>query len=176
MLAGSFGDVLGIPPAAVSDRWLDIDIYRAMSQIIVVSFLLASCVAFAAPPVYRCETNGRVAYSDFPCVGAKVIDATPNQGVDKMSGQSRKGADVQRAEMNKVLDDALRPLTGRSSAEMDASRRRGRLRGADQAECARLDRQLPALEARANSSEGKPQAEAEVLLYQVRKSFFDLKC
>lgn len=176
MLAGSSGDVLGIPRAAVSDRWLDVDIHKAMPQILVVSFLLASCAAFAAPPVYRCETNGRVAYSDSPCVGAKVIDATPNQGVDKLSGQSRKGADVQRAEMNKVLDDALKPLTGKSPAEMDALRRRVRLRGADQAECARLDRQLPALEARANSSDGKPQAEAEVQLYQARKRFFDLKC
>ena len=147
-----------------------------MHRILVVSFFLASCTAFAAPPVYRCETNGRVAYSDSPCVGAKVIDATPNQGVDKMSGQSRKGADVQRAEMNKVFDDALKPLTGKSPKEMDALRRRVRLPGADQAECARLDRQLPALETRANSSDGKPQAEAEVQLYQARKRFFDLKC
>jgi hypothetical protein len=95
-------------------------------------------------------------------VGAKVINATPNQGVDKMSGQSRKGADVQRAEMNKVFDDALKPLTGKSPKEMDALRRRVRLPGTDQAECARLDRQLPAFEARASSSDGKPHAEAEV--------------
>jgi len=109
-------------------------------------------------------------------VGAKVIDATPNQGVDKMSGQSRKGADVQRAEMNRVFDAAFKPLTGKSPGEMDALRRRARLPATDQAECARLDRQLPLLEDRDSGSDGKARAEAEVQLYQARKKFFDLKC
>jgi hypothetical protein len=44
--------------------------------------------------VYRCETNGKVSYSDAPCVGARVIDATPTQGMDKMTGQSREGSNV----------------------------------------------------------------------------------
>lgn len=109
-------------------------------------------------------------------MGAKVIDATPNQGVDKMSGQSRKGADVQRAEMNKAFDEALKPLTGKSPAEMEASRRRVRLPTTDQAECARLDLQLPMLEDDASRPDNKARAEAEVRLYQVRKRFFDLRC
>jgi len=54
---------------------------------------------------------------------------TPNQCIDKMSGQSRKGLDAQRAELNKALDDALKPLTGKSPAEMEALRRRARLPG-----------------------------------------------
>src|SRR3954471_25095699 len=99
----------------------------ALSWLVALSSFFASYTSSAAPPVYRRETNGRVAYSDSPCVGAKIIDATPNQGVDKMSGQSRKGADVQRAEMNKAFDEALKPLTGKSPAEMEASRRRVRL-------------------------------------------------
>ena len=103
-------------------------------------------------------------------MGAKVIDATPNQGVDKMSGQSRKGADVQRAETNNAFDDALKPLTGRSRGEMEVLRHRVRLPPQDQAECARLDRQMPVLEGGASTSE------AEVRLYQIRKRFFDLKC
>ena len=147
-----------------------------MNRIVALSCLFASCVAWSAPPVYRCETNGRVAYSDAPCVGAKVIDATPNQGVDKMSGQSRKGADVRRSEMNNAFDDALKPLTGRSRSEMEVLRRRARLPAQDQAECIQLDRRLPGLEAGAISSDIKVRAEAEVRLYQLRKSFFDLKC
>jgi hypothetical protein len=147
-----------------------------MNRIVALSCIFASCVASAAPPVYRCETNGRVAYSDAPCVGAKVIDATPNQGVDKMSGQSRKGTDVRRTEMNNAFDDALKPLTGRSRSEMEVLRRRARLPAQDQAECARLDHQLPGLEAGASSSDIKVRAETEVRLYQLRKSFFDLKC
>lgn len=148
----------------------------AWSWLVALSSFFASYTSSAAPPVYRCETNGRVAYSDSPCVGAKIIDATPNQGVDKMSGQSRKGAEVQRAETNNAFDDALTPLTGKSRGDMEVLRRRVRLSSQDQAECARLDRQLPALEGGGGSSDAKARAEAEVRLYQTRKRFFDLKC
>jgi hypothetical protein len=48
-----------------------------------------SIPAHAQKPVYRCETAGKVSYSDAPCVGAKEIDATPTQGMDKMTGASR---------------------------------------------------------------------------------------
>ena len=81
------------------------------------SFALLGLLSFgfhahAQKPVYRCETAGKVSYSDAPCVGAKEIDATPTQGMDKMTGTSRKGADVRRDEQNAVMADALKPLTG----------------------------------------------------------------
>ena len=80
------------------------------------SFALLGLLSFsfsaqAQKPVYRCETAGKVSYSDAPCVGAKEIDTTPTQGMDKMTGASRKGADVQRAEHNALMADALKPLT-----------------------------------------------------------------
>ena len=80
------------------------------------SFALLGLLSFSFPahaqkPVYRCETAGKVSYSDAPCVGAKEIDTTPTQGMDKMTGASRKGADVQRAEHNALMADALKPLT-----------------------------------------------------------------
>lgn len=95
--------------------------------------------------MYRCETAGKVGYSGSPCVGAKVIDATPNQGVDQMSGKSQKGRDVQRTEFNHALDDALRPLTGKSRDEMDVMRRRVKLPPRDQGECRELDVRLPGI-------------------------------
>lgn len=51
----------------------------------------------------------------------------PTQGMDKMSGQSRKGKDVQQTEFNRVFDNALKPLTGRSTEGMDVLRRRVKL-------------------------------------------------
>ena len=149
-----------------------------MRQFIALSCFLASCVASAAPPVYRCEANGRIGYSDAPCVGAKVIDATPTQGIDKMSGQSRKGMDVQRAEMRKALADAVKPLTGRSAENMEVLRWRGRLPIELQIACGVLDRDLPTLESDAKPSgrAARVEAEAEVRLYQARKRFFDLGC
>lgn len=143
----------------------------------VLPLLLAACAATAGPPVYRCETAGKVSYSDSPCVGAKVIDATPNQGVDKMTGTSRKGRDVQRTELNHAFDDALRPLTGKSRDEMDVLRRRVKLPAQDQRECQRLDGRLPDLEnAAQRGSSGTSKAQADVELYQARKRYFDLKC
>ena len=145
--------------------------------------LAASIIAMLVLPVaaqstvYRCETNGKVSYSDAPCVGAKVIDATPTQGMDKMTRQSRKGGrDVQREEFDVAFDSALRPLHGRSHADMDVVRRRVKLSTHEQAQCANLDNRLPSLEADAGRAAGEAKARVEVDLYKARKQFFDLKC
>lgn len=131
---------------------------------------------WAAPPVYRCETNGKASYSDAPCVGAKAIDVTPTQGADKMTGKSRKGRDVQTIEMNTAFDKAVQPLTGKSHDEMDVMRRRFKLSAQDQNECMRLDGKLPSLETAAAAAASAAKGRADVELYQARKRFFDLKC
>ncbi|MDP9918540.1 hypothetical protein J2W24_004200 [Variovorax boronicumulans] len=147
-----------------------------MRLLLTLPLLLTTFSASAAPPVYRCETAGKVSYSDSPCVGAKVIDATPNQGVDQMSGKSRKGRDVQRTELNHAFDDALRPLTGKSRDQMDVMRQRIKLPARDQGECRQLDIRLPELEAATLRDTGASKAKADVDLYQSRKRYFDLKC
>ncbi|WP_399696513.1 DUF4124 domain-containing protein [Xenophilus sp.] len=142
-----------------------------------VSLALAlAALPAASQQVYRCESGGKVAYSDAPCVGAKVIDATPTQGMDKMTGRSRKGREVQREEFHREFDKALRPLHGRSHEEMDTLRKRVYLSSRDQQQCARLDGLLPNLEADAARATGPAKARADVDLYKVRKQFFDLKC
>ena len=128
------------------------------------------------PPVYRCEQGGRVIYSDEPCVGGRVIDATPTQGVDKMTGKTRKGKDVQRDEHNQMFDQAIRPLTGKSHAEMDVERRRYPLTAKDKLHCKALDFQLPQLEARAAQAAGAAKQEAEGALYRARRDYFGLEC
>lgn len=138
--------------------------------------MLMPTMASAGPTVYRCETAGKVAYSDSPCIGATVVDAAPTQGMDKMSGQSRKGKDVQQTEFNRVFDNALKPLTGRSTEGMDVLRRRVKLPGPDQQACARLDGQLPRLELDARETQGAAKARAEFDLYGARKRYFELKC
>jgi BMFP domain-containing protein YqiC len=147
-----------------------------MRLLLALPLLLIPLSASAAPPVYRCETSGKVSYSDSPCVGAKVIDATPNQGVDQMSGKSRKGRDVQRTELNHAFDDALRPLTGKSRDEMDVMRRRVGLPARDQGKCRQLDARLPELEAATRRDTGASKARTDIDLYQARKRYFDLKC
>lgn len=140
------------------------------------AILLALAHPCGAQQVYRCDTGGKVAYSDAPCVGAKVIDATPTQGMDKMTGQSRKGREVRRDEFNREFDQALRPWHGRSHDEMNTLRKRVYLPTRDQQRCTQLDRLVPALEVEAATAKGEGRARADVDLYNARKQFFDLKC
>lgn len=130
----------------------------------------------AQKPVYRCDTAGRVSYSDAPCVGAKEIDATPTQGMDKMTGKSRKGADVQRDEYNAAMADALQPLTGMNPDQYRVYKHRFKLSPADKLECARLDNSLPKLKQHVGTATASDKSKAEVELYKARKLFNDLGC
>lgn len=145
------------------------------------SFALLGLLSFgfhahAQKPVYRCETAGKVSYSDAPCVGAKEIDATPTQGMDKMTGTSRKGADVRRDEHNAVMADALKPLTGMNADQYRVYKHRLKLTPRDKAECARLNTNLPELKQRAATALSSEKALADVELYKARKQFNDQNC
>lgn len=141
-----------------------------------LAFLCIGFHAYAQKPVYRCETAGRVSYSNEPCVGAKEIDATPTQGMDKMTGASRKGADVRRDEYNATISNALKPLTGMTPDQYRVHRHRFKLSPSDKAECERLDNSLPRLKQRATTAPTSGKAMAEVELYKARKLFNDLNC
>jgi len=138
--------------------------------------IFLAAAALAAPPVYRCESAGKIGYSDAPCVGATTVDVTPTQGADKLTGSSRKGKEVRTTEFHNVLDKSLQRITGKSHDEMDVMRRRFKRNAQDQSECTRLDGQLPDLEGASASATGGAKGRADVALYQARKRFFDLKC
>lgn len=142
----------------------------------LLGLLSFSFHAHAQKPVYRCEAAGKVSYSDAPCVGAREIDATPTQGIDKMTGASRKGADVRRDEHNAVMANALKPLTGMSADQYRAHKHRFKFSPGDKEECARLDTQLPELKQRAATALSSEKANADVVLYKARKQFNDLNC
>lgn len=144
-----------------------------------VTVLLTACLASAvaqAQSVYRCETNGRVGYSHEPCVGAKVVDTTPTQGLDKSTGASRKGRDVQREEFKRTLNEAMRPLTGMSHEQTKVFERRVKLPASAQAECKLLDMRLPDQEQAVRTSTSAAKAEAEVQLFLSRRQFRELGC
>lgn len=119
-------------------------------------------------PTYKCVTAGKASYSDEPCVGAIVVDTTPTQGLDKMTGVSKKGADVQKIELNKTFDQAIKPITGLTPEQMNKRRKRIYLSEKDKLECWSLDGQIQGTRVM--------DAAEEVSLYQARKRFKDLKC
>lgn len=142
----------------------------------LVGQLCFSFPSHAQKSVYRCETAGSVTYSHEPCVGAKEVDVTPTQGMDRMTGASRRGADVQRHEHDRLKAEALKPLTGMTADQYRVYKHRFPLSPADKAECAQLDTHLPALKQRAATALPGDKAAADVSLYKARKLFKDLNC
>lgn len=149
---------------------------RVLTPFLMLGFLSLGFHAHAQKPVYRCEVGGKVGYSDAPCVGAKEVDVTPTQGMDKMTGNSHKGADVRREEYDSTMADALKPLTGMAPDQYRVYRRRFKLSPADKAECARLDAHLPQLKQRTIAAQPGEKEKTEVELYKARSLFNDLNC
>ena len=114
--------------------------------------------------VYRCESAGKVSYSDEPCINAKVIDAIPTQGAHSLSGKKTSNSQVAHEEIRKSFDNAMKPITGLSHEQMNVERRRSKLPHDEKRECAKLDRLI------------NDENQEKLTLYQVRKRFFDLRC
>lgn len=126
--------------------------------------------------MYRCETKGKVTHSHEPCLGAKVVDTTPTQGLDKFTGQSRKGNDVRRDEHNRLMSDVMRPLTGQTHAEREVQRRRYKLSPSDQRECRALDERLAAEEATVRQASPAKAQQAQAQLFLRRQRYRELRC
>jgi hypothetical protein len=134
-------------------------------------FVMAGAAGFClaqSQPVYKCVTAGKVAYSDEPCVGATVVDTTPTQGLDKITGTSKKGADVQKIELNKAMAEALKPVFNETPDQRSQRHKRSKLLENDKLECGRLEGEI----------QGKRAMDTrqQVALYQARKRYNDLKC
>ena len=115
-------------------------------------------------------------YSHEPCLGAQVVDTTPTQGLDKASGQSRKGADVRRSETNKAMADALQPIFGETPQQYQIRHRRFKLPTKDRLECASLDVRLPEQEMAARDADKDAAGRAVAGLFESRKRYRELGC
>lgn len=149
---------------------------RGRVRLLILCMAWGAGAASQAQPVYRCEDGGKIRYSHEPCVGAKVVDTTPTQGLDKSSGVSRKGRDVRQDELNRTLNEAFRPLTGRSHEESELAHRRWKLPALAQGECKLLDHQIPQQEQAAKAAVAQDKPRVEMRLYQSRARFRELGC
>lgn len=147
-----------------------------MKRLLAGWMLAVPMVVLAQKTVYRCESAGKVSYSHEPCIGAREVDTTHTQGLDKLSGRSRKGADVQRREQTDAFATAIKPLSGMTPEQYRKHRRRFQLPTNDQRECARLDAAIPALKQQTAMAAPADRAAAEVDLYKARKRFNALDC
>jgi hypothetical protein len=139
-----------------------------------------SALAQKLPPtsrnVFKCEVGGKVVYSDEPCLGARRVDVEPTRGVDKATGSTRVGADVQREKHNEQMAEALRPIFGEDSKQRATRHRRAALKPQDRAQCYRLDREITNAEAAdVQATKAEPSA-AQANLLRLRRNYSSLRC
>ena len=132
-----------------------------------------SCVAFApeatAQFAYKC---GPRSYSEMPCAKrAMDLDEAPVP-----VNPNPRGADLRRAEQNRVLARNLRRAPGESESDFAVRRQRARLMPEDSAECARLDTRLPFEQARIEKAEPQDISTAQASLAQTKKRYGQLRC
>lgn len=125
--------------------------------------------------VFRCEIEGKVTYSDAPCKGAQKVEVEPTRGLST-TGRERPGSDVQREHQREALDQAVRPLTGLDTEEMNVVRKRQRLSPAARSECGRLDAAIGTLERREQGSRGAALTAVQDELLVKRTRFLELRC
>lgn len=143
---------------------------------LLIPFLLLAPLLASGQQVYRCESNGKVSYSHEPCLGAQAIDTTPTQGMDKMTGKSKKGADVQRDEFRRQIGGVSSQITGLSTETHMRLAQRHKLSRTAQLECAAWDARLPGLEEEAAVASPQNKERADTTLFKARKAFRDLRC
>ena len=130
----------------------------------------------AQPPVYRCDSGGKVTYTDTPCLGGQAIDATPTQGLNSMTGQRKPSAEVRRSEHQRQIAEAFYPLTRMSPEQLARESRRHRLLPEARVECRILDARLPDLTQQVQQPAAPHQATAEKRLYEARQRYHALHC
>ena len=141
-----------------------------------VACVLAASGA-SAQRVYKCTSGRTVLYSHEPCLDAQVVDVTPTQGMNRSSGVSRKGADVQRIETRTMLANAMKPLTGMDEPQLKKLGERQRLAPSARQECDRLDARLAQEEAQTAQAVGEVDRQARAArVFESRGRYRGLGC
>ena len=115
-----------------------------------VLWLCSVAVAQTLPPpsraVYKCGEDGKVVYSDAPCLGARKLEVEPTRGMNKSTGRELQGQDVRNEHLREGFAGMVKPVTGMNARQLDHVGRRQRLNPDAQKQCRALDQQLPTAE------------------------------
>ena len=150
----------------------------AASALLYSQFLFAQSTTLPAPSrtVYKCTVEGKVVYTDDPCVGAKLVNVEPTRGLNKSSGRELTGRDVARERQTEQLAEAIKPITGLTPQQFEVQRSRVYLAPEVKSECDRLDRGITQAETqeRAEPAETRPAVQRQLFAY--RKRHRELRC
>jgi hypothetical protein len=153
----------------------------------IASFL---CILLAAAPhpgfteglpspsrtVFKCSAEGKMVYSDSPCLGATKLEIEPTRGISKLSGRELVGADVRREQQREAFAEAVRPLTGMDAKQFDTQSRRMSLPAAAQQECRSLEQTISVAETEERQSVQPGLVEIQKRLFEMRLRFNRLRC
>ena len=126
--------------------------------------------------LFKCKDQGKIVYSDSPCVGAEKLEVEPTRGVNKLSGKTRIGADVQRELQHEMFAEAIRPLTGMNAKQLEVQTRRIHLPGTVQQECRRLDLDLANTEYEEKHAAQSALHDVQARVFLLRQRFRELRC
>jgi hypothetical protein len=149
--------------------------YRLQFALFMLVLASSSACAQSLPKpsrtIFKCEVQGKITYSDEPCLGAKRLDAEPTRGADSYSGQRRLSEDVSLELRRESLAKALQPITGLNAQQFDALARRQGLDANGQRECRQLERDILQLE---SGSSADTALQSDLLAR--RKRYKQLRC
>lgn len=131
----------------------------------------------ASRTVYKCVVAGKTAYTDDPCVGAQRVNVEPTRGMDKSSGKELTGADVRRERQHEAFAEAVKPITGKTAAQLEVQRKRVYFSAEAKTECQNLDAGIAQNEAQERGStsvEAKTKVQHD--LFTLRKRHREIKC
>jgi hypothetical protein len=126
--------------------------------------------------VFKCKKDGKIVYSDSPCLGAEKLDVEPTRGLNAASGKERIGPDVQRELRRETMANGLRPITGLDPKQFETAGRRLHLSGEAQRECRDLDRVIPAVELKESRATGAALPPIQQQLFVLRTRYRELRC
>jgi hypothetical protein len=168
------------PQSCRSHGISDITGVARASALLLGLVVAASASAQSLPPpsrtVFKCQQGGKVVYSDAPCLGAERLIVEPTRGLDSQSGRPRVGDDVRRERSNEQITEALRPIFGESPEQRAVRHRRARLAAAVQADCQRLDRDIPLAEAAEREAQGDALSRIQSRLLNLRRQYRSSGC
>ena len=126
--------------------------------------------------VYKCIVEGRISYSDEPCLGAQRVDVEPTRGLNKSTGSEQLGRDVHLERRREGIAEALKPITGMDIQQFAQFSRRQSLSASSQRECQVLDRAISDHEHMERVGRGVARDSAIRKLFILRSRAKELGC
>lgn len=151
----------------------------AFAAALIVHAMSPALAQKLPPPsraVFKCEKDGKVVYTDSPCLGAQRVDVQPTRGLNKMSGTERIGADVRQERHDEAMAEALHPIFGETAEQRATRHRRAKLPQEARVQCGKLDGLISTAENEERRAAQASRQEVQKRLFGLRGQYKELKC